>query len=255
MPGPSHWSPRLRSQPVLRAVLFTVLVLLVGTAQAAFTSTRALAADTVTWRQTNLAGLGYLASGEIDGADGPRTHAALKAFQRDNGLDEDGVYGARSELALHRQVQAVQSKVGAAADGQYGAGTRSAVANWQRNHGLSADGTAGPATMNALAIGRTVELTAQRMFAAHGWSVSAQFSCLQRLWDGESNWKVYATNPSSGAYGIPQALPGSKMATAGSDWQNNPATQIKWGLTYIDGRYHTPCGALSAWQSRSPHWY
>ncbi|GAA1588317.1 lytic transglycosylase domain-containing protein [Actinoplanes couchii] len=80
-----------------------------------------------------------------------------------------------------------------------------------------------------------------------------QFSCLNKLWKKESGWNYKATNPSSGAYGIPQSLPGSKMASAGSDWKTNPATQIKWGLGYIEGRYDTPCGAWS--HSQSVGWY
>ncbi|MDU0312949.1 hypothetical protein RKE38_04555 [Phycicoccus sp. M110.8] len=82
-----------------------------------------------------------------------------------------------------------------------------------------------------------------------------QWSCLDNLWMGESGWRYTATNSSSGAYGIPQSLPGSKMATVADDWQTNPVTQIKWGLQYIKSSYGTPCGAWSAWQSRSPHWY
>lgn len=70
-----------------------------------------------------------------------------------------------------------------------------------------------------------------------------QMGCLDRLWSKESGWNHRARNRSSGAYGIPQALPGSKMASAGSDWATNPATQIRWGLGYIKGRYSTPCGA------------
>jgi Transglycosylase SLT domain len=71
-----------------------------------------------------------------------------------------------------------------------------------------------------------------------------QFPCLEKLWTKESGWSTSASNP-SGAYGIPQALPGDKMAVYGSDWRTNPATQIKWGLSYIKSRYSTPCGA---WQ-------
>jgi hypothetical protein len=82
-----------------------------------------------------------------------------------------------------------------------------------------------------------------------------QWGCLDTLWMGESGWRYTASNSSSGAYGIPQSLPGSKMATIASDWRTNPVTQIRWGLTYIKSSYGTPCGALSAWQSRSPHWY
>ncbi|MFH5824433.1 G5 domain-containing protein [Georgenia sp. AZ-5] len=88
--------------------------------------------------------------------------------------------------------------------------------------------------------------------AARGWGAD-QFSCLDRLWTKESNWNVYADNPTSSAYGIPQALPGSKMASAGADWATNPATQITWGLGYIAGRYGTPCSAWS--HSQSVGWY
>jgi Transglycosylase SLT domain len=89
--------------------------------------------------------------------------------------------------------------------------------------------------------------TAQQMAAAVGWTGS-QWSCLDALWQHESRYITTATNPSSGAYGIPQALPASKMATAGADWRTNPATQIAWGLSYIQGRYGTPCAAWSYWQ-------
>jgi len=83
---------------------------------------------------------------------------------------------------------------------------------------------------------------AYNMLASFGFSTS-QWSCLDQLWNRESGWRYNATNATSGAYGIPQALPGSKMATAGADWLTNPATQIKWGLGYIQSRYGTPCGA------------
>ena len=85
---------------------------------------------------------------------------------------------------------------------------------------------------------------AEQMLSQFGWS-SSQFSCLQPLWALESGWNIYASNPSSGAYGIPQALPGSKMASAGPDWQSNAATQIRWGLSYIQGTYGSPCAAWS----------
>ena len=93
---------------------------------------------------------------------------------------------------------------------------------------------------------------AQQMLLARGWG-SDQFSCLVTLWNHESGWNVADQNRSSGAYGIPQALPGSKMAAYGADWQTNPATQIAWGLAYIAGRYGTPCGAWSSWQAKG--WY
>ena len=92
---------------------------------------------------------------------------------------------------------------------------------------------------------------ARQMVAARGWP-STEFDCLAQLWGHESGWRVNASNP-SGAYGIPQALPGSKMALYGSDWQTNPATQIKWGLAYISGSYGTPCNAWGRWQQQG--WY
>lgn len=93
---------------------------------------------------------------------------------------------------------------------------------------------------------------AQSMLGNYGWGQD-QWGCLNSLWERESNWNPNAQNPSSGAYGIPQALPGNKMASAGSDWQTNPATQISWGLGYISGRYGTPCGAWA--HSQSVGWY
>lgn len=82
-----------------------------------------------------------------------------------------------------------------------------------------------------------------------------QMPCLKNLWDAESGWNPKATNPSSGAYGIPQALPASKLAAYGADWQTNPVVQITWGLNYIKNRYQNPCGAWAFFQSNSPHWY
>ena len=92
---------------------------------------------------------------------------------------------------------------------------------------------------------------ARAMLAARGQSGS--WSCLDRLWTRESEWRVTATNPSSGAYGIPQALPASKLASAGADWRTSARTQVRWGLDYIAGRYGTPCAAWS--HSQSVGWY
>jgi hypothetical protein len=92
---------------------------------------------------------------------------------------------------------------------------------------------------------------ARAMLPEFGWSQS-QFGCLDSLFSRESGWRTTAANP-SGAYGIPQALPGSKMASAGSDWRYNPETQIRWGLGYIAARYGSPCGAWG--HSESHGWY
>jgi hypothetical protein len=86
----------------------------------------------------------------------------------------------------------------------------------------------------------------------YGWS-STQFGCLNKLWTKESNWRYKARNKTSGAHGIPQALPATKMESIGTDWRTNPLTQITWGLKYIDVRYETPCKAYKKFQ-RS-RWY
>lgn len=98
----------------------------------------------------------------------------------------------------------------------------------------------------------TAQAIAYEMVMARGWGQS-EFDCLVALWNKESHWNVYAHNVRSGAYGIPQALPGDKMATAGADWATNPTTQITWGLGYISGRYGTPCGAWG--HSQAKGWY
>jgi hypothetical protein len=93
---------------------------------------------------------------------------------------------------------------------------------------------------------------AKALLSEFGYSQD-EFGCLDSLYMSESGWRVDADNPSSSAYGIPQALPGSKMASAGSDWETNPVTQIRWGLGYIQDRYGSPCGA---WGFKQGHnWY
>jgi hypothetical protein len=97
----------------------------------------------------------------------------------------------------------------------------------------------------------TAQSIAYGLLSSYGFSTS-QWGCLDNLWNAESGWRYNAEN-ASGAYGIPQALPGSKMATAGPDWLTNPTTQIKWGLTYIKNTYGTPCGA---WNHEGAYgWY
>ena len=93
----------------------------------------------------------------------------------------------------------------------------------------------------------TAQSTAYSLLASFGFSPQTYFGCLQNLWNRESGWRYDAEN-ASGAYGIPQALPGSKMASAGPDWQTNPATQIKWGLGYIKDNYGSPCSAYASLQ-------
>jgi hypothetical protein len=90
------------------------------------------------------------------------------------------------------------------------------------------------------------EAIGKGLLPSYGFNQTTQWDCLYNLWMRESGWNVYAENTASGAYGIPQSLPGDKMASAGADWQTNPSTQITWGLGYIKAQYGTPCGA---WQN------
>jgi hypothetical protein len=97
---------------------------------------------------------------------------------------------------------------------------------------------------------QTSKQYARQLNAARGWG--GCWDSLETMWDHESGWNVHAANP-SGAYGIPQALPGSKMSSAGPDWRNSAITQITWGLGYVGARYGNPCDAWDFWQAH--HWY
>jgi hypothetical protein len=112
---------------------------------------------------------------------------------------------------------------------------------------------AGPPSLGSPVPAGEAQRIAKAMLPDFGMDPDTQFGCLVKLWDKESGWRTTAANPSSGAYGIPQALPGEKMASAGDDWRTSARTQIKWGLGYIKDRYDTPCGA---WEhSTSVGWY
>lgn len=119
-----------------------------------------------------------------------------------------------------------------------------AAASQTASSDSSSTSTGGATTVSAPAPDPgTAQSIGYNMLPSFGFSQSSQWGCLLNLWNRESGWNYQAENPYSGAYGIPQALPGSKMASAGADWQTNPATQIKWGLGYIQSIYGTPCGA------------
>ena len=110
----------------------------------------------------------------------------------------------------------------------------------QTGGGTTVDTPAAPADPSG------AEAIGKELLPAFGFNQTTQWDCLYNLWMRESGWNVYAENTASGAYGIPQAYPGNKMASVASDWQTDPTTQIKWGLGYIVARYVTPCGA---WQN------
>ncbi len=134
---------------------------------------------------------------------------------------------------------------------QQAAQARAAAAKAAARAAAAQAATASSAQIAAAPQGNPQQI-AESMLSSFGWS-SSQFSCLQPLWNAESGWNISASNPSSGAYGIPQALPGGKMASAGSDWQTDAATQIRWGLGYIQSVYGSPCGAWSHEQAYG--WY
>lgn len=94
--------------------------------------------------------------------------------------------------------------------------------------------------------------TAAKAYAYHLIG-AVQYGCLDNIFTRESHWNPLDLNKNSGAYGIPQAVPGSKMASAGADWRTNPITQVKWGIHYINSRYGSPCRAWAFWQVH--HWY
>jgi hypothetical protein len=118
----------------------------------------------------------------------------------------------------------------------------------------SGGGSGYPSTVGVTADPAAAQAYARTAIGYYGWD-SSQFSCLVSLWTQESGWRANALNVSSGAYGIPQALPASKMSTAGADWRTNADTQINWGLAYIKDAYGSPCGAWSHEMSENPHWY
>jgi hypothetical protein len=117
-------------------------------------------------------------------------------------------------------------------------------------HGHVPAGSGGGAALTAA--NSTVAL-GQQLASAYGWGAGAQWTCLDELWTRESGWQMVWNYQGSGAYGIPQALPASKMAAAGPDYMTNPATQIGWGLGYIRDTYGDPCTAWAHEQADA--WY
>ena len=202
------------------------------------------------------------ASASVAGASFSGTAAAAQtltgAAATDNGLAKSAqdlkAREATARLAALRQAIAQQARQearrAARAAAAKAAAAQAAAARAARQQRQAA---AAPAAAPSVATpSGSPQQIAEGMLGSYGWS-SSQFSCLQPLWNAESGWNVSATNTSSGAYGIPQALPGSKMASAGADWQTDAATQIRWGLGYIRSVYGSPCGAWSHEQAYG--WY
>lgn len=149
----------------------------------------------------------------------------------------------QARIAAEQAAQAAAQEAAAKAAAEKAAAAKRAAAS-QASAAAANAAAADPASAQAIA--------KQMAAANYGWG-DDQFACLYSLWKKESGWNYRAYNASSGAYGIPQALPGSKMGANGADWQTNPATQIAWGLGYISRAYGTPCGAWG--HSQSTGWY
>ncbi|MBO1740889.1 hypothetical protein JNB50_19435 [Leifsonia sp. TF02-11] len=153
---------------------------------------------------------------------------------------------------LYAQLASLQNTE-ASVEQQYAAGVAAAQAAAQAaNSGGGSDGFAPPPGMNVDPA--AAQAYASSRLAAFGWGQD-QMGCLIKLWNHESGWRADAFNSSSGAYGIPQSLPASKMSSAGSDWMTNQNTQVDWGLDYINRAYGSPCAAWSFEMSHDPNWY
>ncbi|MFG6491708.1 lytic transglycosylase domain-containing protein [Microbacterium sp. P03] len=180
---------------------------------------------------------------------------ATRAADLRGRLDAAVQLKAEQEAAAKAQREAEEAAAAAAAAARAAeeAAAAEAAASAPASSSPSSAAPAAPAPSYASANTSAGEAQsiARGMLGGYGWG-DDQFSCLVSLWNRESGWNTRAANP-SGAYGIPQALPGSKMASAGADWQTSAATQIAWGFGYISGRYGTPCGAWS--HSESVGWY
>ncbi|WP_285570936.1 lytic transglycosylase domain-containing protein [Actinoallomurus iriomotensis] len=151
---------------------------------------------------------------------------------------------------MHRYIIRITAAIGCAVTVGPWAPGRTATAQVRADHDSAHDS----GRVDALEISAPLRnrLLAVALITPRGWS-DRQWRCLDRLWTRESNWNHLARNRSSGAYGIPQALPATKMRSAGDDWRSSAATQIKWGLGYIARRYGTPCAAWG--HAEAAGWY
>jgi hypothetical protein len=154
---------------------------------------------------------------------------------------------AAARWGAARERAAEQAAKKAAAAGSAAQSSAGSAASAQSAPAQSASAQSAPAAASG-----SPQQIAEAMLGSFGWSPS-QSSCLDPLWAHESGWSVTAYNAGTGAYGIPQALPGSRMASAGPDWQTDAATQIRWGLQYIQATYGSPCAAWDHEQATG--WY
>lgn len=172
--------------------------------------------------------------------------ARLEAAQAQKAAEEEAARIAAEEAAAAEAAAQAQAEAEAAAAAQRQSAPRSSSSSAAPAPTASAVASTGDNSPGA------AQQAASNMLGDFGWGQD-QFSCLVSLWNKESGWNYQAYNAGSGAFGIPQALPGSKMASAGGDWQSSAVTQVRWGLGYISGRYGSPCGAWD--HSQSVGWY
>lgn len=179
--------------------------------------------------------------------------AAKAATSAQQAAERQVAQTASRRATLRSQLTALQAK-SSSLQASYAAAQRAKAA------AAAAGATSGGTGLGGIAAGADslspagAQSYAASRLGAYGWG-GGQLSCLVSLWTIESGWRWNAYNASSGAYGIPQSLPGSKMATAGGDWTTSSKTQIEWGLGYIQARYGSPCGAYAFETSHTPYWY
>jgi len=152
---------------------------------------------------------------------------------------------AKDAVAKQKAAEKAEEKAEARAKAAQEAKDRAAARTQSASAGPTGD--AGDFPQQASYTVGEVKAIAQQMVP------SGQFQCFSNIVNHESTWNYRAVNPSSGAYGLVQAYPGSKMSSAGSDWRTNPATQIKWGLNYMNERYGSPCDAWAFWQANGSY--
>ncbi|WP_199470579.1 hypothetical protein [Agromyces fucosus] len=196
------------------------------------------------------------AGGKSDASNLEASVAALRSFEL---LAPERVFELADAARAHAvTVQAavvefdrIAAEQAAAAAAAQAAAERAAAERAAAERDAATPPATGPAPAAPANPSEAQVIARDMMATRYGWG-DDQFGCLVALWNKESGWNVTAGSP-GGAYGIPQALPGSKMASAGADWQTSAATQISWGLGYIAGRYGTPCGAWAHFQANN--WY
>ncbi|HEV2372938.1 MAG TPA: transglycosylase SLT domain-containing protein [Streptosporangiaceae bacterium] len=195
---------------------------------------------------------GNAATGDVFRSPASQTVATANVSYLGPGRMLDLARGESSLQAMQQQSRADRQAAERLADkrAQRRAAQRAAAQAAATQQASQAQQAAAPAPPPVAQPSGNPQQIALGMLGSYGWS--GQFGCLQALWNRESGWNPTASNP-DGAYGIPQALPGSKMASAGPDWQTNPATQIRWGLGYIRSTYGSPCAAWS--HEEATGWY